>query len=275
MAKRITLIFILILAFLCLASCSVLLDGDIIILPPLTPATTTAVTTTAATPTLTLEPSVSAVAPVTTAPITAATPNGITVMLDAGHGENDPGAVGIFDGVEYWEKGINLAVVLKLKDELVLRGYTVLTVRDDDISLLHGWDTQAEAVARRELGVSQGADIYVSLHCNSFSGSGRAWGPIIFYNGKGSYSPARAVGVLQEHITGGFAEYKNMRACRIVDDGDYIVLKNKNMPSFLIEMGFLTDESDLSMLIDGDWQTAMARAIADGIDELYAKKYIG
>ena len=80
---------------------------------------------------------------------------------------------------------------------------------------------------------------------------------------------------LQKSLTSGFSDFPTTRACRLVDDGDYIVLKNKKMPSFLIEMGFLTDESDLSLFVSEDWRSAMARAIADGIDKLLEDDFIG
>ena len=284
MAKKLSLFLVLLLAFLCLVSCSSLIEDYLWQTGVFAPVTTSTIKPPV--PTVTGEPisvttskdsvtggvptAVSALAPVTTA-----AQKGVTVMLDAGHGENDPGAVGVLDGVQYWEKHINLSVAQKLKSELVARGYTVLMIRDGDTSLLHGWDTQGEAVARRNLGASSLSDVYVSLHCNSYAGAGRAWGPIVFYNGNGRYSPKKLVAILQSSISGAFAEYENMRQCRIVDDEGYIVLQNRSMPSFLIEMGFLTDESDLKMLLDEEWQNEMVRAVADGIDEMYKKDYIG
>ena len=274
MAKRIALIFVLTLAFLSLVSCSSLLsDYNGGTLPSLTPSTTAttdvmAVTTQAVT--ATEEPSVPVIAPVTTAKS-----NGITVIVDAGHGGNDPGAGGAFCGVVYWEEDINLSVALKLREELVSLGYDVVMIREKDESMLGGKNTTAEAKARRDYSSELGADLYISLHCNSYAGSGRAWGPIIFYNGRGTFSPYECVGILAECVTGIAEEFTEMRECRIIDDGDYIVLQNKNIPSFLIEMGFISDGSDIKMLIDESWQSALADALADGIEKMKENNYIG
>ena len=162
--KKFALILVLSLAFLCLVSCSSLLEDYLLQTGVFAPASTSKITTAHSSdtqaPPLTLPPSTDA-----TTPTTPPTSNNITVVLDAGHGENDPGAIIRKSGVEYQEKTINLSVALMLRDELVARGYTVLMIRDDDTSLLHGWDTQGEATARRVYGVDVGADIYVSLHC--------------------------------------------------------------------------------------------------------------
>ena len=275
MVKRIALFFILAIAFLCLVSCSSLLEEYFIYNGILSPVTTSAQTTHAPVVITTPDPADTELQAPEIPPVTTVKTNGVLIMLDAGHGENDPGAAGKLDGVSYPEKEFNLDVCLRLKDELALRGYEVLCIRETDTSLLHGWDTQGEAVARRELGASRGVDLYISLHCNSFAGSGRAWGPIIFYNGTSQYKAEKMAKCLQKSLVSGFSDFPTTRACRLVDDGDYIVLKDKKMPSFLIEMGFLTDASDLSLFLSEDWRSAMAKAIADGVDELLEDDFIG
>ncbi|MBQ5800488.1 MAG: N-acetylmuramoyl-L-alanine amidase, partial [Clostridia bacterium] len=174
-----------------------------------------------------------------------------------------------------FEKNINLSVCLFLRDELIARGYTVELIREDDTSLLHGRDNIAEAVARRSMGKHVGADLYLSLHCNSFAGSARAYGPIVFYRGVGDYSPTEMANEIKETVTDTMKAFPDTRACRVTRDDDYAVLKVDTMPSFIIEMGFMTDDNDLRLLIDEEWQKAMAMALADSVDSLYEKKYIG
>lgn len=274
--KKFALILVLSLVFLCLVSCSSLLEDYLLQTGVFAPVSTAKITLAEASdanaPTLTLPPS----ADTPTTPTTTRAQNNITVVLDAGHGENDPGAEAYKNGVKYQEKTVNLSVALMLRDELLARGYTVLMIRDSDVSLLHGWDTQGEATARRIYGVDSGADLYVSLHCNSYVGAGgRAWGPIIFYNGRVSYKSYDMVQILQSALSSAFSGFEAMRECRIREDGEYIVLKSASMPSFLVEMGFMSDSSDLTMLLDDAWQREMAKSLADGIDELYKNDYIG
>jgi N-acetylmuramoyl-L-alanine amidase len=201
--------------------------------------------------------------------------SGVVVMLDAGHGDIDPGTLATYSGTTYLEKNINLSVCLFLRDELISRGYTVELIREDDTSLLHGRDNIAEAVARRSMGKDVGADLYLSLHCNSFAGSARAYGPIVFYRGVGDYSPTEMANEIKETVTDTMKAFPDTRACRVTRDDDYAVLKVDTMPSFIIEMGFMTDDNDLRLLIDEEWQKAMAMALADSVDSLYEKKYIG
>lgn len=262
--KRKHLIFFAIILCLLLASCS-------FIPPSSLPHVTTPSSTGDETTTTPSAPSTTYDGPVVTVPST----KGVSVMIDAGHGEIDPGALGICEGTKYYEKDINLAVSLILRDELLKRGYEVFMIREDDTSLLHGRDNITEAVARRELGVSLEADLYISIHCNSYAGQARAYGPIIFYNGKANYNSEEFASELASAVTERTtALFPSTRACRTIRDDDYAVLKIKSMPSFIFEMGFLTDEEDILLLKDAEWQRAMAISIADGVDRLCEKKYI-
>lgn len=198
----------------------------------------------------------------------------VRIMIDAGHGERDPGAMATYDGVTYKEKDINLSVALLLRDELSVRGYTVFLTREDDLSMLNGRDNIAEIKARCERALELEADLYISLHCNSFEGDARAYGPIVFYRGKANYQAKEFAEILKSSVTEGMEGYPDTRECRVKRDDDYAVLKTDSMPTLLFEMGFITDRSDAMQLIDEQWQSALARAVADGIDVMYEKKYI-
>ena len=198
----------------------------------------------------------------------------VHIMIDAGHGGRDPGAIASYDGVTYREKDINLSISLLLREELLLRGYTVFFTREDDRLLLDGRDNIAEIKARRELALELETDLYISLHCNSFDGEARAYGPIVFYREKANYRARKFADILKNAITEGMKEHPDTRECRMKRDDDYAVLKTDSMPTLLFEMGFLTDRSDAMQLIDTEWQSALVRAIADGIDDMYDNKYI-
>ena len=64
------------------------------------------------------------------------------------------------------------------------------------------------------------------------------------------------------------------RDARVVADPTYAVLSDKERAAVLLEMGFMTDESDARQLFSAEWQKALAKAVADGIDALYNEKYI-
>lgn len=207
----------------------------------------------------------------------------IVICLDAGHGLKDPGAIGKLSGVTYYEKNFNLSVALLLQKNLAELGYTVIMIRQADTSLLGGSDYNAqykttdEAVARRKYAKSMGTDLYLSLHCNAYAGEGRAFGPIVFYNGRSdtTYKAKSLAEVFSGEMSGLRAAFPATGAPRIREGNSYIVLKDTALPALLIELGFMTDQSDLTLLSRKDWQEACARRMAMAVEKSYEKGLIG
>ena len=206
----------------------------------------------------------------------------VLICLDAGHGLIDPGAIGSLNGTEYYEKTINLAVALRTKQALEARGYRVLMIRTEDTSLLGGADrgasykTADEAVARRQLAKQMGVDLYISVHCNAYAGSTRAYGPLVFYNSSSAttYRALSLARTFSSEFTKMSAGYAGAKACEVREGNSYIVLRELTMPALLLELGFMTDEGDLSLLIRKDWQEDCAAAIANGVEEAFLNGWI-
>lgn len=96
-------------------------------------------------------------------------PEQITVVVDAGHGGNDPGKVGVSGTLE---KDINLSIALKLKTELEKKGIKVILTRESDASLAIEGATNkktSDMNKRIEITNSARADLLVSVHQNSFT----------------------------------------------------------------------------------------------------------
>ncbi len=210
----------------------------------------------------------------------------LTIVIDAGHGDKDPGVLSTLDGQTVRESDVNLALSLRLSSLLRDMGYNVLMIREDDSSLLGGdnpdYNTDMEADARREAAMAAEADLYVSLHCNS-AGDTDARGTRIFYNGRvvvtfegraiaHEYKDAlnrvfesdiasHRVSEIQNHHLNGMSE-------------PYIVLKDTQMPALLFEIGFVTNKNDLSLLTDGDYLWEYAYALALATDEARVKGLI-
>ncbi len=207
----------------------------------------------------------------------------VVICLDAGHGLIDPGAIGKLSGVTYYEKTINLSLALNIEEKLISRGYQVVMVRRGDTSLLGGssfsakYSTVDEAVARRILGKKAGADLYLSIHCNSYGGEGRASGPIVFYQSspKTSYKALSLAKLFSSFITSVNQKTETGRDCRIRAGDSYIVLKEMSMPSLLLEVGFMSDAEDLSLISSEAWQNAFADGILAAVEEAFSKGYIG
>lgn len=207
----------------------------------------------------------------------------ILICLDAGHGLKDPGALGVLSGVTYYEKNLNLSVALLLRKNLAELGYSVLMIREGDTSLLGGsnynasYKTTDEALARRQFAKKKGAQLYLSIHCNAYAGEGRAFGPIVFYNGRAdtTYKAKSLAEVFSGEMSGLRAAFPATGAPRIREGNSYIVLKDTALPALLIELGFMTDSSDLTLLSRKDWQEACARRLATAVDKSYGLGLIG
>lgn len=205
---------------------------------------------------------------------TTAQPNKATIFIDAGHGGNDPGTKGEIGGNTYYEKDINLSVALFLEKELNARGFNVVMSRTTDKAV--------ELSERAPMAKKANADMFVSIHCNSFTGSGRAYGPIVMYTDRPNikYNKKSFANIFSNGFDNLKKMYPAMRASRVKSDvemhGDdwYLaVLANVDIPSVLLEIGFMTDESDLKMMIDPSWQKALASKIADSVEQAYAKGF--
>ena len=205
---------------------------------------------------------------------TTVKPNKATIFIDAGHGGNDPGTKGETGGNTYYEKDINLSVSLLLEKELKARGFNVVMSRTTDKAV--------ELLQRAPMAKKANADMFVSIHCNSYTGSGRAYGPIVMYTDRPNikYNKKSFANIFSNSFDNLKKMYPAMRASRVKSDvemhGDdwYLaVLANVDIPSVLLEIGFMTDESDLKMMIDPSWQKALASKIADSVEQAYAKGF--
>lgn len=169
------------------------------------------------------------------------------VYLDPGHGGSDPGSSG--NGLI--EKELNLKIALGVRDKLQSMGIVVYMSRDTDkfVSLQDIADG-ANAV---------NPDIFVSIHQNSFT-SPSAYG-IETYWYKGNADKSLAT-FLQNRLIKNTNGYD-----RGVKNEDFYVIKNTNMPSSLVECGFLTNPDEASKLKTSDYQNKIIDAIANGAND--------
>ena len=174
----------------------------------------------------------------------------VRIIIDAGHGGKDPGAVS--NGVQ--EKAVNIIIAARLYLLLLLAGYNVKLTRSSDefISLSN----------RVKMAKDFDADIFVSIHANAFRND-KAEGIESYYGKKeGSYS-------LGEHIQNELIYHLGSKDRGIKNGEKYYVLKNSSCPSVLVECGFLTNESERMLLQDEYYQKSLAYSIFFGI-----KKFI-
>ena len=186
----------------------------------------------------------------------------LTVVIDAGHGGQDPGAV----TGSVRESDLNLDVAQRLRDKLVKRGFNVVMTRETDDGLyLEGrteWEKTEDMRSRKSIVNSSGASVMLSIHQNFFSDKS-ASGAQVFFSGINPENEALAQ-ILQAKLTG-IAKTENSRA--VSRNDELFMLKGNEMPSVLIECGFISNDEELSLLCDEGYRSGLASAIYEGVCE--------
>lgn len=194
-----------------------------------------------------------------------------TVVIDAGHGEPDGGAVGISGTIE---KDVNLAIALKLQEVFESRGIKVVMTRTDDNSIC---DSSAKTLHEKKVSDmnnrlkiinSSGADLFLSIHMNSFSDP-KSGGLHVFYSRKHPEAEKTAT-LIQERI----AELTGAKTHSVKTASDTLFLmKNPTPPAILIECGFISNPEEEQLLNDEKYQSKIAFSIANAVIDAKNLKY--
>lgn len=193
------------------------------------------------------------------------------VILDPGHGGEDPGAVSNYSGIA--EKDINLRIALMLKEYLEADNYRVIMTREEDV-LNYKPSTKnitekrrQDLTARRKLIDSSGADIVVSIHLNKFE-EPQYYGAQTFYP-PGSAESERLAVCVQNALRENVDPSNNRKA--LVKKERIVILRDLVVPTVLVECGFLSNSQEEALLRTVDYQEKIARAIKKGIDDYFAE----
>ncbi|WP_054957380.1 N-acetylmuramoyl-L-alanine amidase family protein [Paenibacillus dakarensis] len=173
------------------------------------------------------------------------------VVIDAGHGGNDPGA-GSVTGKR--EKAVTLAIALKV-DALLKKEKNI------DVIMTRSGDSTLKLGDRTTFANKAKADIFVSIHGNSNTSSSPSGTETYYTKGKGEASGNLAKTIHKHLIKAtGFKD-------RGVKTADYYVTKYTSMPAVLLEVGFLSNKSDEAQMYKEDFQNRVAQGIVNGIKE--------
>ena len=187
-----------------------------------------------------------------------------TVIVDAGHGDFDPGALGA-DGTQ--EKVLNLEIALKLCDMLRMLGFHVVSTRSGDETLAAedavsiAAKKRTDTHARAALAESYADCVYLSIHLNAFSDRAQN-GAQLFYGTLDERSE-----LLCECIQASFVRLlqpQNKRQVKQGTDSVYLLTHTK-APIALVECGFITNEQELQLLKSDAYQQKVAFAICAGL----------
>ena len=190
-----------------------------------------------------------------------------TIVIDAGHGGEDGGAVSD-SGV--LEKDINLSIANDTSALFYMLGFDVTKTRTTDIALDNGEDTirkrkVSDMKKRLEIFNSSEENTVISIHQNKFSES-KYHGTQIFYSPNNPKSKQLADSI--KYSVKGLLQPDNERECKKADSGIYL-LKNTNNPAVIVECGFISNGEECKNLLDSQYQKQMAFSITAGFLSYY------
>ena len=184
------------------------------------------------------------------------------VFLDAGHGDFDPGKVGVDGSLE---KDINLAIAKRLKWYLEQSDVEVVMSREDDRGLYDasaGSRKMSDMKNRCARVEESGADLVVSIHQNSYHEESVSGGQVFYY--RSSEKGKRLAELLQKRFDYVLGE-KNRRLAK--PNGNYYLLLHVKCPIVIVECGFLSNRREAALLGDKEYQDKLAWTIHLGILE--------
>ena len=220
------------------------------------------------------------------------------IVLDAGHGGQDPGAVGPH-GTK--EKDINLAIVLQLEKVFKKdRNYKVILTRNDD--------TFIPLVERANIANKNKADLFISVHCNANLNRNASGFEVYFLSEHASDQEAISTETLENSVVAledksdeKKTVLQNMLWSMVVNEyinesselssfvaaeasgrlkvpnrglkqANFYVLRGTQMPSILVETAYISNYTEESKLNTGSFQKSAADSIYEGVKKYYARK---
>ena len=187
------------------------------------------------------------------------------IVIDAGHGGDDPGKIGI-NGEK--EKKLSLAIAKKLQKILEKKGYRIVLTRDSNKGLYHrtARNKKVEDMKKRCEIINKEKPVFtISIHQNSYT-SPEIQGAQVFYYGQ-SENGKKLAEILQTALIEQ-VDPDNHRAAKANES--YYLLKKTPTPTVIVECGFLSNPTEAELLLQDDYQDQLVNAIYTGI-----KTYLG
>ncbi|MBE3584644.1 N-acetylmuramoyl-L-alanine amidase [Desulfofundulus thermocisternus] len=185
---------------------------------------------------------------------------GKIIVVDPGHGGDDPGAVGCHGIVE---KDVAMEIGQRVAKIFRQAGARVVLTREGDKGPVPGEKglkaIQTHDLARRvELANRCGAHLFLSIHLNHFSEADE-YGAQVFYQ-TGSREGQKLAEAIQVELNRDLVDSGRQALA-----GDFYVCRNSRMPAVIVEVGFLSHEHESRQLTDPGYQERAARAILKGV----------
>lgn len=179
---------------------------------------------------------------------------GKKIILDAGHGAKDPGAVG---PNKTKEKDVTLATAKALKAELEAAGAEVVLTRSTDVFL--------ELKQRTDIANKSDYDAFISIHADSFAATSKGtttyYNASVNFNGPKSYTLAKSV---QADLVKAIGTYN-----RGVKQESFYVNRMNELPSVLVELAFISNPTEEAQLKTAKFQKNAAIGIRKGLENYF------
>jgi N-acetylmuramoyl-L-alanine amidase len=182
------------------------------------------------------------------------------VVIDAGHGGNDPGKVGVNNALE---KDINLSIAIILKKMLEAEDIQVVMTRETDMGLYdeNSNNKKVQDMKNRCSLISKTEPVLtVSIHQNSYHEEYVNGAQVFYY--KHSANAKKLAEIIQKQIQT-HVQPDNKRVSK--NNASYYLLKKTDYTTVIVECGFLSNYKEAENLIDEDYQQKLAWAIHLGI----------
>ena len=167
-----------------------------------------------------------------------------TIIIDAGHGGEDGGAVSVTGTLE---KDLNLKIAEKLNSFLMSAGYNTKMTRQSDELVLSDSDKYSKHLDlknRADVFNSSQNNIAISIHQNKFT-QNQYYGTQIFYSANNPKSEMLAKNIKNSVVT--LLQNENTRECKKAGS-EILILNNSTVPTVLVECGFLSNEAEAKLL---------------------------
>ena len=177
----------------------------------------------------------------------------VVIVVDPGHGGEDPGKVGINDVLE---KDLNLQIAKKVKKLLEEAGIKIVMTRTNDKVP----DAKKEDLNQRVQLINETKPkLALCIHQNSYPDA-KIKGAQVFYH---TITPEAedVASIVQEQLR--TVDPTNTR--QIKENDTYFMLKNTQVPTIIVECGFLTNPDEAAKLTQEDYQDKLAQAICEGV----------
>jgi N-acetylmuramoyl-L-alanine amidase len=186
------------------------------------------------------------------------------VVLDAGHGGTDPGAVRSLNGRQINEKDINFKIMYTLTQKY-------FNSENSNIKVYYSRynDTKVDLYERAAFADEVGADMFISLHMNANTDTSIKGTEIYYSNTNNSITDN---GLNSKGLASLFLNYLpnaiGTRA-RSIRAQDYVVIRENTVPAILIELAFISNTDELSLMTDSTFQENTAKAIYDTLNIIF------